>query len=411
LSDEEQKFGLEGIEQSQGYEPMEIAHPVENPDDIPSADETMTREQLDYAKRPVEADWGHAVEREYYNNQTGEPTPENQTVSKEQASHDLTAARAAEAKARELEAEEALRAALDDQPPHQDQQPDQPQPETDIQPQPEADPAYAQATQDAELEKLLQNPALRERVTAEYQQMAAAVEQARGQYVEAANTVLAQAEALATINFPELAPYAGNQQQMAAALQMLQAKDPGRFAEVQDFARRAAVAVEHSQRVQAEQRQAQAQQMQAQAQQYAEAMDNYTKAEVKRYEQMTANESPETVRAIKENLGPIVEKHYGVPMETLMAIHNGKRFVDGTTFVRSAGFQAMLHDAIKFRLAQDGVRQARSNPIPRVQRPGVASEGPTTESEYASLEREFRGKSLNPKQAADLLIAHRARRG
>ena len=47
-----------------------------------------------------------------------------------------------------------------------------------------------------------------------------------------------------------------------------------------------------------------------------------------------------------------------------------------TEFVRSAAFQKMLHDSIKYNLATRGVTEARSNPIPRVQRPGVASDGP-----------------------------------
>ena len=78
--------------------------------------------------------------------------------------------------------------------------------------------------------------------------------------------------------------------------------------------------------------------------------------------------------------------------------------------MRNAYVSELIADGAKWRMSQRALATHRANPIPKVQRPGVASDGPSDNNEYASLERSLRGKDLNPKQAADLLIAHRARR-
>jgi hypothetical protein len=68
-----------------------------------------------------------------------------------------------------------------------------------------------------------------------------------------------------------------------------------------------------------------------------------------------------------------------------------------------------MADGAKWRASQRSLASHRANPIPKVQRPGSSAETRSDNSEYASLERSFRGKDLSAKQAADLLIAHRAR--
>ena len=165
----------------------------------------------------------------------------------------------------------------------------------------------------------------------------------------------------------------------------------------------------HLELVQAQARQ-QYEQQQGQALQRNAALEQYTSANLKEYENWSARENSETMKSIRENLKPIVEKQYGVPFQTLMDIHTGKIQMGATEFVRSAAFQKMLHQSIKYELASRAVTEAKSNPIPKVQRPGANVEPRGDDSSYATLERSLRGQSLNPKQAADLLIAHRARR-
>ena len=189
---------------------------------------------------------------------------------------------------------------------------------------------------------------------------------------------------------------------MQGALPSCSKQIPQRVQALQHLASRAQGLVEAQQRQQYEAQQGQALQREA-------ALEQYTSANVKEYENWSARENPETMKSIRENLKPIVEKQYGVPFQTLMAIHTGKVQMGATEFVRSAAFQKMLHDSIKYNLAARGVTEARSNPVARVQRPSTA-EPRSDNTEYASLERQFRGKDLNAKQAADLLVAHRARR-
>jgi hypothetical protein len=133
---------------------------------------------------------------------------------------------------------------------------------------------------------------LRERVAAEYQQMASAVEQAKGQYIEAASTVIRQLDALTAVSFPELAFFAGKPQQLAGALQMMAKENPARYAEIQQFAERASMVMERTQRVQAEQQQAMQQQAHAEFNKYAAEQD--AKA--------FAKETPESLAQIRNLL-------------------------------------------------------------------------------------------------------------
>jgi hypothetical protein len=121
------------------------------------------------------------------------------------------------------------------------------------------------------------------------------------------------------------------------------------------------------------------------------------------------------MKSIRENLKPIVEKQYGVPMQTLQAIHDGRVQMGATEFVRSAAFQKMLHDSIKYNLATRGVTEARSNSIPKVQRPGVAAEGPRVhDGDLAAASARFNLPGGNEgtqglKNAAAWLTARRGR--
>ena len=208
-----------------------------------------------------------------------------------------------------------------------------------------------------------------------------------------------------TVSFPEFAGMSGEQLEGA-----LRVSNPQRAAAFRNHvAQVATVAAGYQQQLQQGQQQ-QAAATAAQQQQREAMLSEYTNREIAEYEKWTSAESPEAMRAVRDNLTPIVEKTYGVPMQTLKAIHDGKLQMDATTFVRSAAFQKMLHQAVQYNLAKQGVTQARSNPVAKVQRPGVASEGPSSESDYTSLERSLRGKTLNVKDAASLLTAHRSRR-
>jgi hypothetical protein len=176
MSDNEQKFGLEGIEQSQGYEPMPIAHPAPSTDDLPT-ESKMTESELAHAKRP---NFPEPEVREYRDVNTGEKIPANQTVTAEQASADIARAREQERQARDDQSNRDLADALDQlnardqaqQPPvQQDRQPtalDELQPETAEAEaaRSEVDAAWQRA--DEQITEFLKNDHIRERIQGEY---------------------------------------------------------------------------------------------------------------------------------------------------------------------------------------------------------------------------------------------------
>jgi hypothetical protein len=420
MSDEQQEplTGREGNEAAQGWTQMAPANPVSSPDDLP-ADAIFTEEQLAHAKRPATDDWGpEPIEREYRDVNTGEEIPPKFSVDQAQAASDLAKVRAEERQAREDQSNRDLADALDhlnakdqgQQPPVQQDQ--QPQPET-FEPQPQTTDPDPWAQADAQITEMLSNPVVRERIQGELTEIQTKakaevdgawqqVEATKAGYIAHANALTGQLNALVLSNFPELQSVAGDPQRLAGAVELLKQTNPKRAAELQDFVLRAStVAGQLEQQGQAHR--------QAQAAQHEEALTQYTNNEIKRYEAWTAREVGD-VRAVRENLQPILQKAYGIDANQLKAIHDGKVQIDGARLLRSAEFQAVLTDAIRFRIATQGVRNAVARPVQKVMRPGVSESGPSDNSEYASLERSFRGKDLSAKQAADLLIAHRARR-
>jgi hypothetical protein len=383
---EELLTGREGNEAAQGWTQMVPASPV----DIPEP-ESMTQAELDHFRRPVEADFPEPEVRDYIDGATGEETPSNQSVTPEQAAHDLGNIRAQERAIREQQSNADLAEALDTL--HGREQPaqDQPPPES-FEPQPELPPDTS-AQDDAEIQRLLQNPVLRERVQKEYAQMSTMAEYTRQHYTNAAAQLSQHVDSLLITSFPELQPFLGNQAQMAGALKMLQEQNPSRWAELQNFTQRAAIVTEHAQQAQAEQRAVVQQRQQEEFQRYAQAED--AKA--------FANTSPEELKQIRNYLYEEGQRA-GFSREQINQ-HWGNNVA-----LRNAHVSELLADGVRYRLARQNIAAHRNNPIPRVQRPGVASDGPSDSGDYASLERQFRGKDLNPRQAADLLIAHRGRR-
>jgi hypothetical protein len=150
---------------------------------------------------------------------------------------------------------------------------------------------------------------------------------------------------------------------------MMAQNQPERVQALSRLASRAQGIMEAQQRQQYEQQQGQALQRDHELQQF-------TAAEEKRFEDATKYEPAEAMKRIRESVYDVTEKHYGINKQTMQRIYSGEQRVDSAAFVRSAAFQLMLKDAVSYRLSKQSITQARSNPIPKVQRPGVASDGP-----------------------------------
>ena len=116
-----------------------------------------------------------------------------------------------------------------------------------------------------------------------------------------------------------------------------------------------------------------------------------------------ANESPQNRSAIAHE---IIDhyRQYGVSEQDLIENYNKN------PAMRHAATQSLIADGIRYRQAQKAAHRAQTRPVPQVQKPGVSSPEARDNSAYSDLERQYRGQSLNPRQAAELVIAKRARR-
>ena len=382
---DEQKYGLEGIEQAAGYRPMQLA----NPD--PPAEPGLTDEQLAHFNRPPPPE---PIERSYNDVTSGERRPDNEIVELDRAARDISAARAAERLEIQKAENEELNRALDwlkneeetmrlAATPHVEQQPVQPaQPEQQpaltaeqlqaLPPEEQYAAAQAQfAEADRQLQAALADPIVRERIETEFNavrsQAAAQVEQMKAAFQQGVAGLATEAAGLVGALFPELVGL--NPQQLQGAIAVMAKSQPER---VQQLGR----LVAQSQNIVAAQQQQQAQAQQIAQQQYAQQLEKYTLDEQNKYEAAIARDrSPEQVKALKASVLPMVEKHYGISQDQFRALYNGQQQVDASTMMRSANFQLMLSDALSYRMSKEALPRAISRPVASVQRPGV-SEGP-----------------------------------
>jgi hypothetical protein len=406
-------FGRPGLEKAAGYTPLQHAVPDER------KEPALTDEQLAHWNRPQQPP---PVERSYNDVNTGEPTPDNQTVELERASRDISEIRAAERAALEQQRNADLQDALGwlereqqaladaTTPRPVEQQAQEPQPDGL---QPEQTP-YEQATAqideaDKAIQELLKDPLARSHIEAEFNQVRAEVDTAKAQYREATEQLALQAQSVITALYPELAGL--NAQQMQGALQVMARNQPERVQQLAQLNGRAQNLISVYQQQQAEQRQLFQQQVAKQQQLYAQQLQQYEAAEVKRYEAAIARDrTPEQIKALRENVMPMVEKHYGIPKARMQALYSGQEYADAATFMRSANFQMMLSDALSYRMSKEAVGRAVARPVPNVQRPGSAGEAQTrTQAALAEAEAKLK-PSMNPREAANYLIARRAAR-
>jgi hypothetical protein len=286
-----------------------------------------------------------------------------------------------------------------------------------LEPQPEADPAQIQATideADKRVAEFLKDPYVRERVEREFgqvqQQAAAEVQQARAAYQQ----VIAQnaTAGLAALNasFPELAGMSAEQVQ--GALRMM---PPQRAEQYKQHVGLVSSLVAAHQQQAAQQQQQQLALQAQQRQQQAQWLEQYRLAEVSRFEERTANENPETMKAIREGALEMLETHYGIPQERMRALASGEQKIDSTALVHSAEFQLLALDALKYRMAQQGVAKAVTRPVPQVQRPGISESVRIDDGAVASALARLNQPGGNEgrqglKNAAALVAARRGNR-
>ena len=231
---DEQLYGREGIEQAQGYEPMQMAVPDPDPEPAIDSDSAIAK----HLQRPAPPE---PIERTYNDVRTGEPRDGTETVEMDRAAEDLSKIRATERleldKERNADLHEALdylqqeQSVLAAAAAPQPAQPQQQEPQPDYQPQytaeaiaamsPEQQNALYAASQaqiaeaDRQIADFLQNPAVRERIEGEFNtvktQAAAEVQQARAAYQKVITQNATAGLAALNASFPELAGMSAEQ--------------------------------------------------------------------------------------------------------------------------------------------------------------------------------------------------------
>jgi len=275
---------------------------------------------------------------------------------------------------------------------------DQPQPEQAHQFQPQAEqqqqPQQQQASPeqgiDPEIAAALNNPKIREALTKEV----AAAEQARAAYQQASLQAAQVSAASLLSQYPEIAQMSG--EQLSFALKAMALKDPVKAHQLEQHINRTQNLVRASQQAAARQQHMEQSQMQ-----HSMAANGAT------FEAVFAEREPyaETRKAVRENIFRIAQEAYGIPQADLA--HAWKTM----PVLHHPGLQLAFADAIKYRLAQQGVADKLNRAAPPAQSPGAKMAARSdTEEDVSRALKAFRADP-NPKNAAALLLSRRAAKG
>lgn len=396
MSETELATGKAAAEEMQGWKPLPEPAPEETK--TYSGDEGLHEAARDLATvrdaSPVEP-----IVRTYAwtGDNEGGSVGSRESVTLERAAHDLSEAHRQEADAQfqaaganlaaEVDRVRAWAAGTPDPQQETQQSSEIPQAQSDELSQPPANglsPKVAAALQDPEIRQAIESAI-------------APAEQARQQYLagltQAAEFATAGVLAKLQAKYPNI-----TQEQIPAALQLLETQDPALRAELKADANRAVALLQQHQQVQGQLEHAK----QAQHREYAKSQDEA-------FDKSVANESPEVVRAAAREIIDFAESH-GIPKETMAQIW------ESDPVVRSSVFQRLMFDAAKYRLAQ---KSATANPasrssIPPVQRPGVAQpRSGYRDGEIAALRAELKNSTgmAAVRAAARLHSAQRRARG
>jgi hypothetical protein len=352
---EELLTGRAGEEARQGYTPLQ--HAVPDPDPEPAIDPDSTLAK--HFTRPPEPP---PVHRDYFDVQTGEATPSNQTLEIERAAADVASVREQERQEIDRARNEALNRELDDatqtldvlraaEAPHVDvsgpeQQP-QPQ-EPDYTPQIQAENLPPPQV-DPEVLAAFQNPKVRQIL----EQASQGIEQQNAAYQQQlANAALTGVAAFAAA-FPELNGIPA--ENLVGAVSLIARTNPDRARQIAQQYDRVSHLVQQQQQVAAQQQQ----------QQQAAAAENFRQFAMAHDAKALAKETPETLKAIRTT---ILEdaKQAGISEKEL------HQAWDSVPALRHSFFQDLAADGAKWRLAQRSLSRAASRPVPHVQRPGVS---------------------------------------
>ena len=415
----EELYGRQGTEAAMGYQPMpEI--PAEPTADL-GRDEAVVR--INERARPAPT-----VERDYFQvdgDDVGKRQPDNKSVELDRAARDLKDSREAEAAIAEAERNQQLAAEIDAARRHGEgqsvlaqeaQQPEAPHRELQQPQGSEIDPNIVEALKndpnalaaikqhveglkgliDPEVAAALKNPKV---LSAIQQQRAADVESLERFFDNGTNWARQNASIAvsAFFNLPELQGIP--LQQMPGALAVIAKQSPERHAQIMRQLDGLRVANEQAERAIQGQRQ-------WEGIKFQEKFQEFSKAQDRAFEDYVANESPENVRAAKQEV-------YAMLREAGASDADIQQTWNSNEIMRSAWGQRIMYDAARYRLAKaTAANKIAPKPVPYVNRPGSSVDRPAAaERDALALEQRFGGPkaALSVKDAAALTIARRAR--
>ena len=141
---------------------------------------------------------------------------------------------------------------------------------------------------------------------------------------------------------------------------------------------------------------------QQQAQQAQRQLQNWVSEEDKAFDtQFASKHSAEEMRAISQSAVELAAEP-GIDKQQLQELWNTQ------PIMRSRGFQTMMAMAAQYKMAQKGVAEKVSKPVPPVQRPGVA--GAHRSDDGVEQATAAWNKSQTLQSAAALITARRAAR-
>jgi hypothetical protein len=320
----------------------------------------------------------------------GQDVPPDHAIDISRATRDLARQRGFEAEFVEQQGAEALRDEVDSfrAAEHaKQQQQQQPQQAQDVQPQAQTSPEQVVPPGvDAEVVDALQkSPKLRAAV----EQELGKAEHARRQYAEATHVAARAAVESILADWPELVGLNG--EQIGAVVQAMSISNPERHQQLTAKLQRAETIHRMSEQAKSVQAEIMRQQLAHWSQQQDRQMDQHL-----------ANESPEIVKGVKENIGRIARDVYGLDPQQL-----GVVFANNP-ILRSAEFQRVFFDAAKFHLMQSQLTDKKYRDAPPVMRPGTSDNRPSADDARVVKARAEFLRDSNPRSAAAYLLARRA---
>jgi hypothetical protein len=218
---------------------------------------------------------------------------------------------------------------------------------------------HAAGELEAELEKALRHPQVRQAIEQEIGE----AEKARQSYIEGLDAATQIAQVSFLSQFPELASIAPDH--LPGALELMSRQDPQKFARVQAMVATSEQLFAHQQ-----------QESRLEAERARQSFVEFAKSEDALFETLLKGEPKATQQAVTAEIFASA-KASGIEPADLMGLFNSE------PLMRNAAFQHMMYDAAKYRLAMKARDSAAAKPVPPVQRPGTARS--SAEREHADV--------------------------